>query len=112
MLPEEFEGSTDEAGCTAQRWREDRSCEECKSTNVKSWMDFINEFGTHYIVKLYAGTSRSSSGVGLPACSQPVSEEECFSREAVRATPLVQAGRRRIKLPSKTRKPLSFSREA
>ncbi|XP_026190815.1 uncharacterized protein LOC34622212 [Cyclospora cayetanensis] len=53
-LPEVFDGSNN-TGCTPTLWRENTHDSLCNSTNVRRWMDFIDQFGTHYIVRLFAG---------------------------------------------------------
>lgn len=57
-LPDTFEGTNSTDGCTATKWRENSHDSACRDTNVQQWMDFIDQFGTHYIVRLFAGKSR------------------------------------------------------
>lgn len=57
-LPTEFQGTNTTEGCTPAKWRENTHDPDCTGTNVRSWMDFIDEFGTHYIVRLFAGMER------------------------------------------------------
>ncbi|CDJ40988.1 membrane-attack complex / perforin domain-containing protein, putative [Eimeria tenella] len=55
-LPDVFDGSSSEGqGCNPTLWRENSHDSVCADTNVKTWMNFIDQFGTHYIVKLFAG---------------------------------------------------------
>ncbi|KAL8426988.1 hypothetical protein Efla_004000 [Eimeria flavescens] len=80
-LPDFFEGSNDTEACSPLKWREDKHGDACQNTNVHTWLDFIEQFGTHYIVRLFAGgklthqitmsnsdiASLSSSGVSVKA---------------------------------------------
>ncbi|KAL8271101.1 hypothetical protein Esti_004955 [Eimeria stiedai] len=80
-LPSTFEGTNSTEGCTPTKWRENSHVEECAKTNVHQWFDFIEQFGTHYIVRLFAGgklthqitmansdlASLNSSGVSVKA---------------------------------------------
>ncbi|KAL8446614.1 hypothetical protein Emag_004721 [Eimeria magna] len=54
-LPSTFEGTNSTEGCTPSKWRENLHSEECSQTNIHKWFDFIEQFGTHYIVRLFAG---------------------------------------------------------
>lgn len=54
-LPDTFEGANSTEGCTPTKWKENIHDAVCAATNVSKWMDFIDQFGTHYIVRLFAG---------------------------------------------------------
>ncbi|PHJ15238.1 mac perforin domain-containing protein [Cystoisospora suis] len=54
-LPVTFDGEGPDSACTVEQWRQDHSVEACEKTNIPVWMGFIEQFGTHYTVRLLAG---------------------------------------------------------
>ncbi|CDJ59996.1 membrane-attack complex / perforin domain-containing protein, putative [Eimeria maxima] len=54
-LPDTFDGAEEGEGCSPSVWRENSKDNLCINTNIKKWIDFIDQFGTHYVVKLFAG---------------------------------------------------------
>ncbi|PFH31084.1 MAC/Perforin domain-containing protein [Besnoitia besnoiti] len=54
-LPTTFDGTQADNACTVEQWRQDHSTDLCQNTNIPRWIRFIEQFGTHYTVRLFAG---------------------------------------------------------
>ena len=54
-LPPTFDGADEGKGCSPEVWRENTKDKLCADSTVKTWMNFIDQFGTHYVVRLFAG---------------------------------------------------------
>ncbi|KEP66954.1 UNVERIFIED_CONTAM: MAC/Perforin domain-containing protein [Hammondia hammondi] len=54
-LPATFDGNEKDTPCSVQQWRADHTVDGCKESNIPIWMGFIEQFGTHYTARLYAG---------------------------------------------------------
>nr|PIM01377.1 MAC/Perforin domain-containing protein [Toxoplasma gondii COUG] len=54
-LPVTFDGNERDTPCSVQQWRADHMADGCQQTNIPIWMAFIEQFGTHYTARLYAG---------------------------------------------------------
>ncbi|KFG61774.1 perforin-like protein PLP1 [Toxoplasma gondii RUB] len=55
QLPDVFDAHNPECACSAEQWRQDQNAEACTKTNVPIWISFIEQFGTHFLVRLFAG---------------------------------------------------------
>nr|CEL66281.1 TPA: MAC/Perforin domain-containing protein [Neospora caninum Liverpool] len=54
-LPDTFEGHNPHCGCSPEQWRQDEAADVCAGSNIPTWIRFIEQFGTHYLVRLFAG---------------------------------------------------------
>ncbi|PFH34483.1 perforin-like protein PLP1 [Besnoitia besnoiti] len=55
QLPTTFDGHDPACDCTPEQWRQDQNSDICSTTNIPNWISFIEQFGTHYLVRLFAG---------------------------------------------------------
>ncbi|CBZ53706.1 MAC/Perforin domain containing protein, related [Neospora caninum Liverpool] len=55
QLPTTFDGAEQDSLCSVQQWRTDHMTDACQQSNIPKWIGFIEQFGTHYTSRLYAG---------------------------------------------------------
>lgn len=55
QLPTTFDGHDTNSQCAPEQWRQDQNADACDKSNIPTWINFIEQFGTYYIVRLFAG---------------------------------------------------------
>lgn len=74
-LPVTFDGAEENFPCSVEQWRQDHSVEACQVSNIPTWISFIEQFGTHYTVRLFAGEAS-------PGGQRKVTKEYAFVRSS------------------------------